>query len=182
MSNLFRIEARESRRRKIYGRIRLWQSSSYKAYLLLTLAAIPVLLGVAWLTPYNEKIRFNEMLLAPGSLVQAQTDGPLHDDLPVRFVTPFPLALPAKTLVRVKIQDPESGARYAVTATALPDLTTGAANAARSTPLIALHLDRNRDQKLAKALREHRKLQGLIVLPRSNILLLLMKFALGAQR
>jgi hypothetical protein len=57
MNSLFRPESMESRRRKFYGGVRLWQSNTYKIYLCAAIGAIPLLLAVAWATPYTEKFR-----------------------------------------------------------------------------------------------------------------------------
>ncbi|MFT4255333.1 MAG: hypothetical protein QM608_22965 [Caulobacter sp.] len=184
MSNLFRIEASQSRRRKIYGTIRLWQSNAYKTYLLLTLAAIPTLLGLAWLTPYAEKVRFTEVLLTPSVPLEAHASPTFGDEVMVRFVTPFPVALPASTLVQVKIEDPSVAAQYAVTATVLAQRpSAGGTNKVGNVRfLAALHLDRGQDQALAAALREHRSLQGTIILPRSNLLSMVARFALAGRK
>ncbi len=184
MSNLFRIEASQSRRRKIYGTIRLWQSQTHKTYLLLTLAAIPALMGLAWLTPYAEKVRFTEVLLTPGDPLEAHAPLAFDNEMTVRFVTPFPVALPPSTLVQVKIEDPSNAAQYAVTATVLAHRSpeNGARKVGSTRFMAALHLDHGQDQALAAALREHRSLQGTITLQRSNLLSMLTKFALAGRK
>lgn len=179
MPDLFRVEARESRRRKIYGQIRLWQSGVYRLYLGLTLAAIPALAGLAWMTPYTEKVRFTEILVPPGAQVATSER---NNAVRVRVVTPFPVDLPPRTPLAMQINDTRSTAQYIVSAmVANEDLAPTAAQGGGK-PDVALHLSPGRDDALIRALSERHRLQGTIMLPRSNIFKLLTGFVLHRQR
>ncbi|KQV55618.1 MULTISPECIES: hypothetical protein [unclassified Caulobacter] len=168
----------ESRRRKFYGSVRLWQSNTYRIYLCAAIGAIPVLLALAWATPYTEKIPLDEVALIPGSPPVAKSGGagPTEAAWLVQARTAFPAALSAQSQIRLRVRGAQFAAEHSIATTVVASDAAPAGSPAGQgdTLRVALAPRPDQDQEVMEALRHGRRLDAAIVLPPSNILRLLL--------